>query len=166
MPHKALAFLCCLVLVAAAIGNPTPSAAAQEAPSFELESLQGENVSLQELTADGRHLLLVFWTTWCPSCRKTMPQVNQIALDSSRDDLSVLGINAGWNDSRSKTVNFRDKHELSFPIGFDHNSRITEKFGIRGVPSLFLIGPENRIRYLSYGVDNQLLKLLERIGSD
>jgi len=166
MLHKALAFLCCLILIAAAAVHPTPSAAAQKAPSFELETLQGENVSLQELTAEGRHLLLVFWTTWCPSCRETMPEVEQLSTDYRRDDLSVLGINAGWNDSRSRAANFRDKHGLSFPIGFDQNSRITQKFGIRGVPSLFLIGPEHRIRYLSYGVNNQLLKLLEKISSE
>ena len=164
MLRKALPLFCCLLLLLAAV-HPV-SSAASKAPSFELSTLEGDQVSLQELTTDGRHLLLVFWTTWCPSCRKTMPEVDQLRSDHSPSNLSVLGINAGWNDSRSRAVRFRDKHGLSFPICFDRGSRISKKYSIRGVPTLYLVDPSGRIRYQGYSVNMQLLELLEKISSE
>jgi peroxiredoxin len=166
MPRIALAFLCSLLVLAAAAVRPPASIAADKAPSFELETLQGDDLSLRELTTGGRHLLLVFWTTWCPSCRQTMPEVDQLASDYSRDDLSVLGINAGWNDSRSRAATFRDEHELGYPIAFDKNSRIARNYGIRGVPTLFLIGPGKNILYQGYSVNIRLLQLLENMASE
>lgn len=164
MLRKAFPILCCLLLLAAAM-HPV-STAAEKASSFELETLEGDQVSLQELTSRGRHLLLIFWTTWCPSCRQTMPEVDQLRSDYSQSDLSVLGINAGWNDTRSRAASFRDKHGLSFPIAFDRESRISKKYSIRGVPSLFLIDPQGQIRYQGYSVNIQLLELLEQISSE
>ncbi|MEF8824051.1 MAG: TlpA disulfide reductase family protein [Desulfohalobiaceae bacterium] len=164
MLQKAFPLFCCLLLLVAAV-LPVSSAAAK-APSFELSTLEGDQVSLQELTADGRHLLLIFWTTWCPSCRQTMPEVDQLRSDYSPSDLSVLGINAGWNDTRSRAASFRDKHGLDFPIGFDRESSISKKYSIRGVPTLFLIDPRGEIRYQGYSVNMQLLELLEKISSE
>ncbi|MCF8086147.1 MAG: TlpA family protein disulfide reductase [Desulfohalobiaceae bacterium] len=166
MSRKALAFFCCLVLIAAAAVYPIPSSAAGKATSFELETLQGETMSLQDLTSGGRHLLLIFWTTWCPSCRQTVPEVDQIASDYSRDDLSVLGINAGWNDSRSRAARFKEENGLDFPIAFDKGSRVSKDYGIRGVPTLFLIDPQENILFQGYSVNMRLLQLLEQIESE
>jgi peroxiredoxin len=156
---------CCLLLIAATAVIPPLSAAMEKAPSFELQTLQGEQRSLESLTVD-RHLLVVFWTTWCPSCRQTMPEVDQLASDYSRDSLAVLGVNAGWNDTRQRAVRFRDKHGLDIPIAFDQGSRVSQKYNIRGVPTLFLIDPEGRILYQGYSVNIRLLQLLENIEAD
>jgi len=165
MRQSALILCLSLILLSgAALFSAGPAGAAQ-APAFELTTLQGQDMSLRDLT-DGRHALLVFWTTWCPSCRQTMPEVDQLASEHSRDDLAVLGINAGWNDSPQQAERFRDKHELGFPIAFDEAGRISGEYGLRGVPTLFLVGPQGTILYQSYSVNEQLLQSLKEITSE
>ena len=164
MRHTASILVCCLLLAFAA-AFPKDASAAAKAPAFELTSLQGQDLSLQDLT-EGRHALLIFWTTWCPSCRQTMPEVNQLASEYSSDDLAVLGINAGWNDSPQQAQQFKDKHDLGFPIAFDEASRISKKYRLRGVPTLFLVDPQGTILYQSYSVNEQLLQMLNEMASE
>lgn len=162
MRQTALTLFLCLALFAASALIPTQSVAAEKAPAFELQTQQGQETSLSNLI-DGRHLLLVFWTTWCPSCKRTMPELDSLASDYSRSDLALLGINAGWNDSPQRAVQFRKKYDIGFPLAFDKGSRIAKKYRIRGVPTLLLIDPEGRIQFEGYSISDKLLKLLNGI---
>ena len=48
----------------------------KRAPEFSLEGLRGRKVNLKDLC--GKPILLQFWTTWCPSCLKDIPKVNEL----------------------------------------------------------------------------------------
>jgi len=162
MRQTALTLFLCLALLSASGLISSQSLAAEKAPTFELQTQQGQQTSLRSLT-DGRHLLLIFWTTWCPGCKQTMPELDSLATDYSRSDLTFLGINAGWNDSPQRATRFRKKYDIGFPLAFDKGSRIAKKYRIRGVPTLLLIDPEARILFEGYSISDKLLKILNRI---
>jgi len=137
------ALLCQLVMVTAGWGVET----GETIPDFGIKTLSGASLSRASLS--GRPLLLTFWNTWCPNCRKELPEINRLAEKFAAKGLAVLAINTGLNDSESKARAFWKKNGFSFPAGFDHGFDIGESFGIQGVPTVLLVDARGVVRYKS-----------------
>ena len=116
-------------------------------PEFAVKNLAGDTITRASLT--GKPLLLVFWNTWCPNCKKELPQINQLAQKYAPRGLAVLAINTGLNDSLDKTRAFWQKSAFQFPTGFDHSFEIGQAFGVRGVPTVLLVDTRGVVRYQS-----------------
>lgn len=63
----------------------------ERAPSFAITTLDGEDVTLDDYK--GKKVLLNFWATWCPPCRKEMPDMQQLYEENRDDDFVVLAVN-------------------------------------------------------------------------
>ena len=63
----------------------------QKAAPFQLLSVEGEEIALESFAKD-KVTLLVFGTTWCPSCRHEVPILKEYYNDLKDDGLKVLGI--------------------------------------------------------------------------
>jgi thiol-disulfide isomerase/thioredoxin len=116
-------------------------------PDFHLNTLAGDSVSRAGLS--GKPLLLVFWNTWCPSCKKELPRINQLAERYSGKGVTVLAINTGLNDSESKARAFWKKNGYLFATGFDHSFEIGQSFRVQGVPTLLLVDARGVVQYKS-----------------
>jgi len=119
----------------------------QPVPDFGIKSLAGESLSRARLT--GKPLMLVFWNTWCPICKKELPEINRLALKYASKGLAVLAINTGLNDSEGKASAFWKKNAYQFPTGFDRYFEIGQSFGIQGVPTVVLVDAKGVVRYNS-----------------
>jgi thiol-disulfide isomerase/thioredoxin len=119
------------------------------APGFTLNDMDGEPHRLADYR--GHWVLVNFWATWCPPCRKEMPSLEQLYQTYRERGLRVLAINQ-WEDADHV---FSYMGELNvfpaFPILFDPQSRVSEAWGVRGLPTSFLVDPEGRIVYRAVG---------------
>jgi peroxiredoxin len=114
-------------------------------PDFSLQTFDGSKLS--RATLAGKPLLLVFWNTWCPNCMRELPGINRLAEEYGPRGLKVLAINTGINDAEGKARAFWKKHDYRFPTGFDHVFEIGQAFGVRGVPTIFLVDSKGVVRY-------------------
>jgi peroxiredoxin len=114
-------------------------------PDFALQTFDGSKLS--RATLAGKPLLLVFWNTWCPNCMRELPGINRLAEEFGPRGLKVLAINTGINDGEGKARAFWKKHGYGFPTGYDHVFEIGQAFGVRGVPTIFLIDNKGVVRY-------------------
>jgi peroxiredoxin len=114
-------------------------------PDFTLQTFDGSSTSRASL--EGRPLLLVFWNTWCPNCMRELPEVNRLAEEFGPRGLAVLAINTAMNDSERKARAYWEKVGYGFPVGFDRDFEIGQAFGIRGVPTIFLVDSKGIVRY-------------------
>ena len=137
----------------------------QSAPGFSLQMLRGAGeVSLQN-DLKGSPSLLVFWTTWCPSCRREMPTVNKLAKKYQSKGVTFLGINAGWKDSKSRAVSYLEDNGIDdFPMVFDSGSTVTRKFALRGVPTFIVLDAEGVIRHQGFSMSQELLTTLDSLA--
>ena len=131
-----------------------------QAPQFQLETLQGKDVGLASYKQ--QPVLLIFWTTWCPYCRKELPRINDLVQEYG-PEIAFLGINAGWNDSVGRAKSYVQKSDLSYPVAFDHDSKVSKKFMIRGVPTIIILDKEGVIRYQGFSVSEELQSTLEQL---
>jgi thiol-disulfide isomerase/thioredoxin len=134
-----------LVFLTVAV-SPVGSAEVGELlPDFSVRTFGGATLSSSALK--GRPLLLVFWNTWCPDCMRELPKINRLAEKFVPRGLAVLAINSAINDGERRARAYWAKERFKFPSGFDHDFTIGDAFGIRGVPTIFLIDSKGVIRY-------------------
>ncbi len=117
----------------------------QPIPEFSIQAFDGNDYS--RATVQGKPLLLIFWNTWCPVCLKELPLVNRLAEEFGPQGLVILAVNTAINDSEIKARVYVEKYGYQFPIAFDHHFETGQAFGLRGVPTIFLVDAQGIVRY-------------------
>ncbi|OIO74125.1 MAG: hypothetical protein AUJ57_02875 [Zetaproteobacteria bacterium CG1_02_53_45] len=85
-------------------------------PAFQMQSLAGDMVDSQQLFA-GKVVVLNAWATWCPPCRKEMPDLVQLSRLLPDDKFVVVGISVDNNPDDVK--NFVAEQKVTFPMFWD-----------------------------------------------
>jgi len=108
---------------------------------------QGRAVGFFLTDLDGRHfrfdpnrtgtVLLIFGTTWCPSCRAEIPRFKEIHHRYAGRGLEVVYIDI--MESRDKVRRFAERHRLPYRTLLDETGSVAESYGVRGVPAMILI---------------------------
>ena len=98
----------------------------------------------------GRIVLLNFWATWCPPCRKEMPAMEQLYQAYKDRGLVVLAVSQ--DQAPLATVrSFAEALQLSFPVWHDRDGLAGKQYSVPGVPTSYLIGRDGRIAYKVLG---------------
>jgi len=102
---------------------------------FSLPDINGQQVTLSDFM--GKIVFLNFWTTWCPECRIEMPSMEKLHRKLKGKDFAMIAVNLQEPASRIK--NFLKKDPLTFTILLDTKGEIGPQFGIRAVPTTFIL---------------------------
>jgi peroxiredoxin len=130
-------------LVAALNAWQTRDAPAGQAPPIDATLLDGTPVALAAYR--GRPLLLHFWATWCPVCNLVQGSIADLAVDHP-----VLTV--AMDDAPADSVRaYLDGKGLDYPVIHDRDHAISSRYGIRGVPTTFVIDASGRIRFVTRG---------------
>lgn len=105
--------------------------------------LSGQSVDLQSFK-DGS-VLLHFWATWCAVCKLEQHSIDAISKDHN---VLTIAMNSG-NDEEVKA--FLEENNLSFPVLLDEQGTIAEQFGVRGVPTSFIVDHTGNIAFTEVG---------------
>ncbi len=113
------------------------------APDFELKNIAGGDLKLSSLR--GKVVMIDFWDTWCPPCRKALPHLEAISLEYSQD-LVVVGVAFG-RDGEAKVKQFVTQNKLTFPMVLaDPEFKVTKDFGgVQSIPTTFLVDRDGLI---------------------
>lgn len=131
-------FLVCTIMILVLGLNLTNQAFGE---NIVLKDLQGNNVNLESY--QGRPRLFVFWTTWCPYCRKAIQSLTQMNSQLQKDGVLVLAVNV--NESRSKVERFFKNLPFNFKVLLDQNALLASSYNVNGVPTYVLINAANEI---------------------
>ncbi len=111
------------------------------APDFSLESTEGKTVSLKDYK--GKIVILDFWATWCPPCRRGIPDLISLQ-DKYKNDLRVLGISLD-SDTKSDVIPFAKKININYPILYGNQQVIQDYGGIEAIPTTIVIDQNGEI---------------------
>ncbi len=150
------------LLLFALAGTPAaqPVAAAQPAvgdklPAFDTVLLDGRTLTGKSLS--GRPLLVVFWATWCPTCRKELPELQKLYQKHKAAGFELLALSI--DAERIEVDEFWQDHRYIFPVAMrsPHHSEI---FGpTRAPPRFFLIGRDGTLALRHVGaISNEQLE--------
>jgi cytochrome c-type biogenesis protein len=116
------------------------------APDFTLAGDDGQTYQLSALR--GQPVLVNFWASWCVPCREEMPAFEQ-AFQQYGDGLTILAV--GYGEDIAQIGEYRAEMEVNFPLLSDQDMAVGDSFGVKGLPSTFVIGPDGRIVQVHYG---------------
>ncbi|MFH1641114.1 MAG: TlpA disulfide reductase family protein [Candidatus Omnitrophota bacterium] len=105
------------------------------AVDFKLVDSENNTVSLSDLK--GKPVILFFWTTWCPFCRKELKALSDKLSDFQKDKVELLPINEG--ESLSKVEKFITNNGFPFRVLLDEDSAVAGSYDILGVPTYIYI---------------------------
>jgi len=111
------------------------------APDFSLDRLGGGKITLAEYRGK-KPVVIDFWASWCPNCRRDMPKLNRF-YEKYKDQVEVIGINLQEN---TRTVeDYINSAGISFPIALDSSGSVSRTFGVRYTNTHVLIDKEGNI---------------------
>ena len=126
-----------------------------------LTGLDGTKYRLRELR--GKVVLLNFWATWCPPCRREMPDLDELHRQSKDRGLVVLAVT---DDDVAAVREYAQKNSYSFPIVLDSGRSSFEKYRVVGYPSSVIIDRQGGIAAAFMGARSRagFARALERAG--
>src|SRR5262245_2246810 len=137
----------------------------RDAIAFALEDLDGNRVDLQSLK--GKVALLDFWASWCGPCVAELPHIEKLHRDFKDRGLVVLGVN---NEDVEVAREFVKRKGYTFTTLFDEGREVTRKYGVSGIPQVFIIDREGKVKWhaLGYGPGREfeLRNAVEKVLKD
>jgi len=112
-----------------------------------LIDLNGNPVCLSEFK--GKIVFVNFWTTWCGGCREEMPSMENLHNRLKDKDFIMVAIDVKQPASWVKT--FFDKHKLTFTPLLDTKGKTGDKFGVRALPTTFILDKDGGIIGKAFG---------------
>ena len=130
-------------LVLLLIWLSTLSTAAHSAESLDLAKYRGSVVVLD------------FWASWCVPCKRSFPWLNEMHARYADEGLVIIGVNVDKDADEARA--FLEKYPAQFRIHYDPDGELAEEFGVRGMPSSFVIGRDGQLaaQHLGFKVKKQ-----------
>ena len=144
--------------------SDTPRFGAQPVPAWirdgqdppEIEAADWLALDGPETLAElrGQVVLVEFWATWCPPCRKAIPKLNNLY---ARYHDRGFTIRALTNENARTVQGFQERTPMDYPVGI--GSRSAFEYGVTGIPHAFLVGKDGRLLWQGHDTS----KLASRI---
>jgi peroxiredoxin len=133
----------------------------QPADDLKLEpAAGGKAVSLAQFK--GKPVLLIFWATWCPPCRREIPAIKDLYSKYGAKGLEVVTVCINSRQTRQIVSDFKEKNELPYEVLWDGNNSAADAYQIRAVPTNFLLDSDGVIRLRSNAIEQQMVDLIEQ----
>lgn len=121
----------------------------QPAPEFALEDTERKLWRLSSLR--GQILVVNFWATWCPPCRRELPSLEALHRKVAAKDVVVLGIDAGETWDAVNGYMMELKPAITFPILTDDRGEVMRAWQVKALPTTFVIDRQGRFALRALG---------------
>ncbi|MGE8077465.1 thiol-disulfide oxidoreductase ResA [Peribacillus loiseleuriae] len=111
------------------------------APDFSLKNLNGTEKTLTDYR--GKGVLINFWATYCPPCKKEMPYLENAYQKYKEQGVEILAVNV---TEPTRLVNqFISQKNITFPILLDRDGLVLDKYQVQNLPITFFINSKGEI---------------------
>lgn len=118
------------------------------APPINAISLAGTPLVLSDFK--DRPILVHFWASWCPVC-----ELEQDSIQSISKDYPVISVAMQSGNDLEVTAHM-EENKLSFPTVVDEHGILAKQFGVRGVPTSFILSPGGKIAFSEIGYTTEI----------
>jgi peroxiredoxin len=128
---------------------------------FSLKDLSGKTWTFSDLR--GKVVLVNFWATWCPPCRKEMPDLETLYERFAPKGFVVLGIS---DEEAAKVEPFIGERKVTFPVLLDPGRKVNDLFMVEGIPKSFVYGRDGKLvtQSIDMRTQKQFLEMLSKAG--
>ncbi len=146
---------------AAALSKMKDDDQRRERADFTLQDLNGKSWTLA--AQRGKVVVLNFWATWCPPCRKEMPDLEVLYQQFAKQGLVILAIS---DEDAGKVKPFVFERKITYPILLDPGRKVNDLFQIEGIPKTFVYDRSGNLvaQSIDMRTRGQFLEMLAQAG--
>jgi peroxiredoxin len=122
-------------------------ARSKQAEDFSVALLRGDTLKLREQR--GKAVMINFWATWCAPCREEMPAMERLHQRYRERGFVLLAVSVDTDVSLVQP--FLERYKLTFPVTVDATMSLANTYGVRALPSSFLVDREGYLTALALG---------------
>ncbi len=108
----------------------------KEAPDFELEDLEGKQISSKDLA--GKKTLIAFWSATCPHCVNMLDELREWDKVKGQDEPNLILLSSGDEEAHKE-------FDLKSPILLEEKSETAQAFGMSGTPSAVMVNEKGKV---------------------
>jgi peroxiredoxin len=133
------------------------------APDFTLPTVDGKQLKLSDYK--GKVVIIDFWATWCPPCRKGIPDLIDLKKKYGARGFEVIGISLD-TETKGQVPGFVKTNSMNYPVVYGDQNVTRLYGGIEAIPTSFVIDKQGKIIATYQGLvpavtlENHLKKLL------
>jgi len=113
-----------------------------KAPDFTVTTINGDTITLSDY--EGNVVIIDFWDTWCPPCRRGIPDFIELYKEYKDKGFVMIGLAFGRQGEKAVTE-FAEEYNINYPIAIADPSLINSFGQIRSIPTAFLINQQGNI---------------------
>ena len=133
---------------------------------FELSDLDGNRVKLSDFK--GKTVVINFWATWCPPCKKEMPDFDLLDKElKKKNDAVLLAVNMtdGKRDTKSKVESFVKENGYGMKVLLDTEGKAATLYDIKWLPTTVVVDRKGILHWQIFGETTKetVLKVIKEI---
>ncbi len=136
----------------------------RKAPNFYAESLNGSDISLNEVRKNGKITLIDFWASWCAPCRASNPHLVKLYKKYHKNGFQIISVSEDNIDKKHLWKNAIKQDGLTWHHVIDDDARVATMFGVKGIPHTVLLDANGGIIFVKKTPHTIEKKLKEVFG--
>ncbi len=120
-----------------------------KAPTLRLKNMDEEFVDIKDLK--GKVVVVNFWATWCPPCRREMGSLERLHLATKDKNVVVLAVNIGEDIETVFSFLGTVEPSPSFPMLFDPDAESMGRWKVLALPTTYVVDPEGTVVFRAVG---------------
>ena len=158
------------LLTALSLLFATSTLVAQEIPSTNLKTLDGQSINIQDAISDEGPTVISFWATWCKPCIKELTAFMDYAIDLEEEvGAKVLAVSIDDSRNSARIAPMVQGQGWEYTVLLDENQDLKRNLGIVNVPFTLVLNKEGEVVWkhsgYSPGDEEELAEVVEEVAA-
>ncbi|NOZ36808.1 MAG: TlpA family protein disulfide reductase [Gammaproteobacteria bacterium] len=125
----------------------TPLSGEKMAPALVLTDINGVKHDIRDYR--GKPVIINFWATWCPPCRRELPSMNRAWGKIKAEGIVMLAVGVG--EDKDSVVDFMTDYPIDFTVLLDSQAEVSAHWPVDALPTTFVLDRQGRLVYRAIG---------------